>query len=185
MHEEYEERERRWNRIASLLDRHDLLSTSNISTGAEKNSRRSENERQANSFRFAQPVATEPDRIECFQRFDDEQVRRFSSTIFGDERLLRPSIVSTRHDQSARNAVRSVEFAVGFAQTTRRQFVGFGDEQRPVQRVSVDERLGRRSRYAGRSRAAGPRRTAGRRSESDRRPPFDVLGKGSSTGVEQ
>lgn len=39
VHDEYEERERRWNRISSLLDRHDFLSTSNISTDSPSRSR--------------------------------------------------------------------------------------------------------------------------------------------------
>ncbi len=33
VHEEYEERERRWNRIASLLDRDDLIGSSSVNTG--------------------------------------------------------------------------------------------------------------------------------------------------------
>jgi hypothetical protein len=33
VHDEYEERERRWNRIASLLDRDDFISNSTVSTG--------------------------------------------------------------------------------------------------------------------------------------------------------
>lgn len=33
VHDEYEERERRWNRIASLLDREDIISISTITTG--------------------------------------------------------------------------------------------------------------------------------------------------------
>jgi hypothetical protein len=32
LHDEYEERERRWNRIASLIDREDLISNSSSST---------------------------------------------------------------------------------------------------------------------------------------------------------
>ena len=35
IHDEYEERERRWNRIASLLDRDDLVSTPTTITGNE------------------------------------------------------------------------------------------------------------------------------------------------------
>ena len=34
VHDEYEERERRWNRIGSLLDREDLISNSSSSTTA-------------------------------------------------------------------------------------------------------------------------------------------------------
>jgi len=33
IHDEYEERERRWNRIASILDREDLINISTIATG--------------------------------------------------------------------------------------------------------------------------------------------------------
>jgi hypothetical protein len=35
VHDEYEEREKRWNRIASLLDRDDFISISTGSTGME------------------------------------------------------------------------------------------------------------------------------------------------------
>ncbi len=33
VHDEYEEREKRWNRIASLLDREDIINTSTIPSG--------------------------------------------------------------------------------------------------------------------------------------------------------
>jgi len=33
VHDEYEERERRWNRIASLLDREDLINIPTITPG--------------------------------------------------------------------------------------------------------------------------------------------------------
>lgn len=39
VHDEYEEREKRWSRIASLLDRQDLISTSTVSTGETKTDR--------------------------------------------------------------------------------------------------------------------------------------------------
>jgi hypothetical protein len=35
VHDEYEERERRWNRIASLLDREDFISIATGSTGID------------------------------------------------------------------------------------------------------------------------------------------------------
>lgn len=35
VHDEYEDRERRWNRIASLLDRDDIMIITNLSTGIQ------------------------------------------------------------------------------------------------------------------------------------------------------
>jgi len=39
IHDEYEERERRWNRIASILDREDLINISTITTAIDSNNR--------------------------------------------------------------------------------------------------------------------------------------------------